>query len=134
MKSKFFQKLTVGTASVALLNVAILASPGYGQTESTIEEDNSVEPTELTEELSESIINRDTLCSPFKTLEEGKLLNTIGDLEARGGDLEEALQKIRAVLDEPESEEEEISLVDSTAWDLMRAVAIGIGGVCTPSS
>ncbi|NER99297.1 MAG: hypothetical protein F6J86_36675 [Symploca sp. SIO1B1] len=134
MKSKFFQKLTVGTASFALLNLAILASPGYGQTGTITEEDKSVESIESTEELRESMIDRDTLCSPFKTVGKDQLLNTIGDLETRGGALEEALQKIRAVLDVSETEEEEISLVDSTAWDLMRAVTIGIGGVCTPSS
>ncbi|NET57669.1 MAG: hypothetical protein F6K47_16370 [Symploca sp. SIO2E6] len=133
MKNKFFQKLTVGTVSIALLQVAILASPGYGQTESIIEEDNSAQSTELTEELTESMIDRDTLCSPFKTLEEDKLLNTIGDLEARGGDLEDAFEKIRAVLDTSSSEEEDFNLVDSTVWDLMRAVAIGIEGVCAPS-
>jgi|GEM_PF-6370042 len=134
MKNKFFQKLTVGTASIALLNFTILASPGYGQTESITEEDNSIHSTESTEEVSESMIDSDTLCSPFRTVGEDKLLNTIGDLEARGGELEEAFGKIRGVLDAPESEEEDFSLADSKIWDLMRAVALGIGGVCTPSS
>ncbi|NEP11249.1 MAG: hypothetical protein F6K14_13765 [Symploca sp. SIO2C1] len=134
MKNKFFQKLTVGTASVALLNLAILASPGYGQTESLSEEDNSAHLTESTEELSENMIDSDTLCSPFRTVGEDKLLNTIGDLEARGGELEDAFQKIRNVLDTQESEEEDFSFADSKVWDLMRAVALGIGGVCTPSS
>ncbi len=133
MKNKFFQKLTVGTASVALLNLAILASPGYGQTESMSQEDNSALSTESTEDLSESMIDRDTLCSPFRTVGEDKLLNTIGDLEARGGELEDAFQKIRNVLDTQESEED-FSLADTKVWDLMRAVALGIGGVCTPSS
>ena len=133
MNNKFFQKLTVGTASIALLNIAILASPGYGQTESVTEEDNLGQPTESTEELSEGRSESDTLCSPFKTVGEEKLLNTIGDWEARGGELEDAFQRIRAVLDVQESEED-FSLADSKVWDLMRAVATGISGVCHPSS
>ena len=134
MNNRFFQKLTVGTASIALLNIAILASPGYGQTESVTEEDNSGHLTESTEELSEERSESDTLCSPFKTVGEENLLNTIGDWETRGGELEDAFKRIRAVLDVQESEEEDFSLADSKVWDLMRAVATGISGVCKPSS